>query len=112
MYCIARSRRGFVSAIYLLAGACGSGATSRPRDLQFQALPPLATATHPSAIAAVDLDGDGDLDLVVPGVMSSEISIFVNDGGQLHELRRVAVAGGPLSVAAGDFDGDGHPDLA
>ena len=63
-------------------------------------------------IEVVDLDGDGDLDLVVPRRIQG-IEIWVNDGAgnftvrsELMDDRRVN------SIEVRDFDSDGVPDIA
>ncbi len=61
-----------------------------------------------------DLDGDGDLDLVVGTLNASGLAIFENRGASFVELaRRTAVfpAGIYLSPSFGDFDRDGDLDL-
>jgi hypothetical protein len=71
---------------------------------------------EPVAIAAVDLDADGDVDLAVADstidVDRNAVTVLVNDGagsfgGERH------FGGGPnhLSLAAADVDGDARPDL-
>jgi hypothetical protein len=56
----------------------------------------------------VDMDLDGDLDLVTPGV-----HVFLNDGaGRLGEPTAYNVDYDPVVTAAGDFSGDGKMDLA
>jgi hypothetical protein len=59
----------------------------------------------------VDMDSDGDLDLVMPSSDSAEI--FLNDGtGRLGELTAYNVDQQPIVTAASDFNGDGRMDLA
>ena len=62
--------------------------------------------------ALVDLDGDGDLDLVVNSV-GGGTHVFRNDGhGRFQEDAQVLNARkGGMSLALGDLDGDGFPDL-
>src|SRR6266852_7659391 len=64
--------------------------------------------------ALVDLDGDGDLDLVVNS-FGGGTHVFFNDGkGRFTEARNFPVLNprkGGMSLALGDFDGDGYLDL-
>ena len=60
-----------------------------------------------------DLDGDGDVDLVV-GELTGELTYFRNDGGRLAApvpLATPASHGGRAAPALGDVDGDGDLDL-
>ncbi|HVS13647.1 MAG TPA: VCBS repeat-containing protein [Thermoanaerobaculia bacterium] len=67
------------------------------------------------AIAAADLDGDGDLDLFVATAYGTPSRLFLNDGdGSFREvsnshLPRLETSFG--DVEAGDVDGDGDLDL-
>ncbi|HVR74538.1 MAG TPA: FG-GAP-like repeat-containing protein, partial [Planctomycetota bacterium] len=62
------------------------------------------------SLAAADLDGDGDLDLVTS---STPFSIHLNEGkGSFAKPIRVSVPSLVQSVAALDVDGDGNVDLA
>lgn len=62
--------------------------------------------------AFVDLDGDGDLDLVVNSLGQGTF-LFYNDGrGHFTQpLPLVNAGGGGMSLGIGDLDGDGFPDL-
>ena len=61
--------------------------------------------------AFADLDGDGDLDLIVNS-MGHGTSVFLNDGhGQFHRIALLNPGGGGTSLALADIDGDGDLDL-
>jgi hypothetical protein len=64
-------------------------------------------------MAAADLDGDGDDDLVVANRLEKTLSFFENSGaGSL--LRRIgghALPGAPSAVMLADFDGNGRMDV-
>ncbi len=67
-------------------------------------------------MAVVDLDGDGDDDVVCLGAANERLGFFANDGsGHFSDvsastgLREITKASG---IAAADFDGDGDLDLA
>jgi hypothetical protein len=62
------------------------------------------------AIAAADLDGDGDVDLVV-GDGIAEVRVFENLGPGAFLEGATHQASGPRVLALGDLDGDRAPDL-
>ena len=61
-----------------------------------------------------DIDGDGDLDLLV-STLGGGVKVFLNDGhGHFKEATQeagVASSAGSMSMALGDVDGDGTLDL-
>jgi hypothetical protein len=87
-------------------------------DGTFKAVQQLPAAYSPdlanvSGIAAADVDGDGDLDLIVGQDASNDMAVYYNNGsGVFSAYVRV---GGYYGVSApwfADFDGDGHGDIA
>lgn len=63
-------------------------------------------------IVAVDVDGDGDLDLGQAHLQSHDVSFFRNLGnGTFVRDVRYGVGWTPNGLVAGDFDGDGFADL-
>lgn len=75
----------------------------------------VACADQASTGAAfADLDGDGDLDLLVNGIARGT-RLFLNDGhGKFTEATResgLASSRGSTSFAIADVDGDGRPDV-
>jgi len=85
-------------------------------------LPPvtIAAGTSPSAVAVLDVSGNGKLDLAVAnqgnndtGVGGETVSILKGNGdGTFQAPVAYAVAATPRLIGFGDFNGDGKLDLA
>jgi len=77
--------------------------------------------TNPSGLQALDVDDDGDTDLVmVPSATARNMALHINDGSGVRFSRNTmssaslaeARANGPVRLARlQDLDGDGKPDL-
>jgi hypothetical protein len=64
-------------------------------------------------LVLADLDGDGDLDLLVEDQSPDAVAVFLNAGnGTFGPKTRYPVTGGARGLAVGDLDGDGKLDLA
>ncbi len=72
-----------------------------------------------SAVQGVDIDNDGDVDIVASGGGADEnifynygeLAVFVNDGSQ-NFTKEVIVDTGSYGFWAGDYNGDQCPDIA
>jgi len=94
-------------------------------DGTFGAATNYTVGVGPTSVVAVDLNGDGALDLVVTNwghvdtstepttyIPDTTISVlFGNGDGTFQQAQNQSVGTGPLRVIAGDFNGDGNPDL-
>ncbi|MEM7202433.1 MAG: VCBS repeat-containing protein [Planctomycetota bacterium] len=75
--------------------------------------PIASTGSSPAGLVPADLDGDGDLDLAVPYLDSSELGLYEQTGSGGFQARPALPTGyGAGSVGIADLDGDGDLDLA
>ena len=76
----------------------------------------LALSGNGEQITMGDIDGDGNIDLIVSNLTGTPlVSVFRNTSsrGLISFALPVTIAtGGPLGISVGDIDGDGKPDLA
>ena len=99
------------TALVLTAVIAACGGETAPRSIGFGAAITLGVGEHPVTIALLDADGDGDPDAVVPGFLTADLTILLNDGGRLTAVGPVAVAGGSVQALAADLDRDGALEL-
>ena|GEM_PF-1788471 len=72
----------------------------------------LPTGSNPVDNATADLDGDGDLDLLLTAYLADNLTLAFGDGqGGFTPGASIPVTNGPRSVLTGDLDGDGDVDL-
>jgi hypothetical protein len=70
-------------------------------------------ARRPVALVAMDLDADGDDDIVTANLETANLSILRNDSPTgLVPAGQEAVGDRPISLAVADFNMDAQPDLA
>ena len=70
------------------------------------------TGSEPDDVLAIDLDEDGDLDLVVSNQWSRDLSVFLGDGsGGFEEQPRVDLGERPRGLTAADLDEDGRQEI-
>ena len=75
---------------------------------------PFAVGTRPHSIAAGDLNGDTDLDLVTADYDSNSATVLVGRGSgrfDVNSANPIAAGSKPRSVAIADLNGDTRPDL-
>jgi len=82
----------------------------------FDSWPNYLSERKPTALYSVDIDQDGDLDLVVchvqGGVNGPSVIIFVNNGaGVFSRDTTLHLLGGPVAVVAKDVERDGDVDI-
>src|SRR5262249_21618858 len=93
-------------AVVLYGGGPSRVAVLRNRGTgTFEAPVYYSVAWYDASLVAVDLDGDGDIDL------ATESYIFFNRGDGTFAVHIPSGAGSPSRVVAADFDGDGDVDL-
>ncbi len=119
------SRSIWAAALLVLLSVTSSAATSPmrragPRALKTSTCVPEAfnlgtvipTDPEPFSVAVVDVDNDGNLDLVVGSASTGAITTYLGDGAGNFSLGPILSAGTYVTaIAAADFNGDGNVDL-
>jgi hypothetical protein len=73
---------------------------------------PFGAGDVPAQAKLGRLDGDANLDLAVPNVFSSNVSILLGNGdGTFDPATNIATSSAPRSIAIGDLDNNGTRDL-
>ena len=104
---VRRSLRAFFIILFL--SCLKSSAQSFPISLTPY------VATNPTAVVAVDVNGDGKKDLVVAAGLTNLLIILTNNGAGFFTSNTAVIAGAagiyPNSLTAADVNGDGKMDL-
>ena len=102
-----------VSLIGLVVFACSEPALAHA--VPFAPTPPISTSANKVvSVAAADLDGDGDLDVVSAAENDDDVEWHENDGAPVPGWTTHTVAAsldGARSVHLADLDGDGDLDI-
>jgi len=83
-------------------------------DGTFQTFTPVSTGegANPQSVAVADLDGDGNLDIVVACYGANAVGVMLGNGdGTFLPIEFYAAGAAPIAVAIGDLNLDGIPDL-
>ncbi len=69
---------------------------------------------EPGRVTTADLNGDGNVDLLVALPIADELAVMLGKGvgGGFRLLDKIEVGEEPVHVASGDFDEDGNVDVA
>ncbi|CAF3362994.1 unnamed protein product [Rotaria socialis] len=71
-----------------------------------------STGSGPRSLSAVDVNGDGKLDIIVANYVSKNVSVLLNTGDGTFAAQTTYLAGtGPAFVPVADVNGDGKPDI-
>jgi len=72
----------------------------------------IGTNAQPRGLIAMDIDGDGDLDLVIVNGYADSAVVFTNNGsGAFTWAAQYATGDNPYAIASADYDGDGDLDI-
>jgi hypothetical protein len=100
-----------VSLVLLVEGSWPSFA-----EIVLEHASSVGVGNEPVDIAAGDIDGDGDQDLVVTNLSGHSFTILYNNGhgdfSQREEVRLPGDRKAPDTIGLGDFNGDGRMDIA
>lgn len=103
--------------LFLIAGAlvpfCGRSPATPPVAPGAETVVRVAAGRGPSALADVDVNGDGWLDLMVGNEIGGDVTVLIGDGrGGFRPSSTFPAGPHPLDIVVGDFNEDGRSDAA
>jgi len=97
--------------IFTICATCAMS-TVVHASVPFETLRQYETGLISTGIFPADVDGDGDIDLVISNRGTNDVSVLYNDGNGIYPTKVNFLTGEvPRYVHGGDFDGDGDIDL-
>ena len=116
LVCAGESLRGLRAVfclIVLLLESCSGGVAAEISPVQFGSLTNFGLAGGTRHLAAGDLNGDGNSDLVLANQNLASVSVLLGTGdGAFTPSTNYTVGSGPVFVCIADFNGDGPNDIA
>ncbi|PSQ85284.1 MAG: hypothetical protein BRD40_00455, partial [Bacteroidetes bacterium QS_1_65_9] len=101
-----------VLCVVLTGAAFAFGAGPAQAQLPEHLVGETCSSCKPTAQDTVDVDGDGDRDVVVASRGDGKIVWYENDGAGDFTPHTIATdVGDPVSIDSGDLNGDGTPDI-
>ncbi len=71
----------------------------------------LSVGTEPHGVAVLDVDGDGDWDVVNANHGDSDLTMMINNNGTMAAPTHIAPGGDAYALQSGDMNNDGISDL-
>jgi hypothetical protein len=82
-----------------------------PGHTGFSLISSPGVGANPEAVIAVDLNGDGKLDLISANAGDNTLTVLTNNGSGWFGSNATLNIGNPACVVAADVKGHGKPDL-